>query len=88
MTSISSDESDETAYNPYGEPSDPDFYKEARCGGDRPGLVVEDEPGYDDDSDLNEGEDVALVDARITTWAGGNTELAREARAMYPGDFI
>lgn len=90
MTSTPSDQSNKTTYDPYSEPSDPDFYDEARCGGDRPGLVVDDEPDYDvDDFDSeDEDEDVAGIDARIATWAGGNAELAREARAMYPGDFI
>lgn len=33
-------------------------------------------------------DDTAMVYHRISRWAGGNRELAREARELYPGDFL
>lgn len=46
--------------------------------------AMDEDDAFNDD----EGGSVATVDASITRWAGGDTELAREAREVYPGDFM
>ncbi len=51
----------------------------------------EDLSSIEEDCLVEEDEDPAslsMVHHRISQWAGGNHELAREAAQMYPGDFI